>query len=94
VTRSQESVSCTQLALAFRVSSSFPTVGRHQGGKRFRPTGAGASKLEEEIMMIIPVRKIDLSGLPRWFVAIFIVIYCAAFLSLLASMVYVAWSIL
>ena len=45
-------------------------------------------------MLIIPVRKIDLTGLPNWFVIGFTIVYIALFAVMLGTFAYVTWEIM
>jgi len=46
------------------------------------------------MILFIPTRKLDLTGLPDWFVRIYAVIYAIAFAALLLSMAYVVWKLI
>jgi hypothetical protein len=46
------------------------------------------------VMLIIPASKIDLRGLPNWFVIGFTVVYVALFAWLIGMFAYVTWQLI
>jgi hypothetical protein len=43
------------------------------------------------MIMFIPVRNVDLTGLPDWFVRIYVVVYGLAFAAMVGAMAYAMW---